>query len=105
MLEAYAGSAYVEELRSAIARLSERLPEATWIDLQQVADERIFFRAGASINLDPKIWHDLERACKESKSVWMEYFTASRNAPSERKLDPFERYQAVGVGLWQRCSC
>ncbi|AFZ36232.1 helix-turn-helix type 11 domain protein [Stanieria cyanosphaera PCC 7437] len=89
MLEAYAGSAYVEELRSAIARLSERLPEATWIDLQQVADERILFRAGASINLDPEIWHDLERACKKSKSVWMEYFTASRNAPSERKLDPY----------------
>lgn len=89
MLEAYAGSAYVDELRSAIARLSERLPEATWIDLQQVADERILFRAGALIKLDPEIWHKLERACKESKSVWMEYFTASRNESSERKLDPY----------------
>ena len=28
MLESYSGSAYVNELRSAIARLSERLPEA-----------------------------------------------------------------------------
>ncbi|KGF71817.1 hypothetical protein DO97_15115, partial [Neosynechococcus sphagnicola sy1] len=34
MLEAYAGSAYVGELRSAIARLGERLPEQTWVDLQ-----------------------------------------------------------------------
>ncbi|HAX76348.1 MAG TPA: DNA-binding protein, partial [Cyanobacteria bacterium UBA11372] len=40
MLQAYAGSAYAEELRSAIARLSERLPEQTWVDLQQIADER-----------------------------------------------------------------
>ena len=89
MLESYAGSAYVHELRSAIARLSERLPEATWVNLQKIADERIFFRAGASINLDPEIWHKLELACKYSKSVWMEYFTASRNASSKRKLDPY----------------
>ena len=89
MLESYSGSAYVDELRSAIARLSERLPEATWVDLQKIADERILFSSGASINLDPEIWHKLELACKESKSVWMEYFTASRNASSERKLDPY----------------
>jgi len=30
MLEAYAGSAYAVELRSAIAYLAERLPEQTW---------------------------------------------------------------------------
>lgn len=89
MLSSYAGSAYVDELRSAIARLSERLPEATWVDLQQVADERILFSSGASINLDPEIWHGLERSCKKFKSVWIEYFTASRNASSERKLDPY----------------
>ena len=89
MLESYAGSAYVDELRSAIARLSERLPEATWVNLQKIADERIFFRAGASINLDPEIWHKLELACKDFKSIWMKYFTASRNELSERKFDPY----------------
>ena len=78
MLENYAGSAYVNELRTAIARLGERLPEATWVDLQKIADERILFSSGASITLDPEIWHKLELACKETKSVWMEYFTASR---------------------------
>ena len=63
MLEVYAGSPYAVELRSAIARLGERLPEQTWIDLQSIADERILFRAGAEINLDPEIWHKLEDAC------------------------------------------
>ena len=38
MLEAYAGSAYEKELRSSIRLLSERLPEQTWIDLQQLFD-------------------------------------------------------------------
>ncbi|VEP17005.1 Helix-turn-helix type 11 domain protein [Hyella patelloides LEGE 07179] len=89
MLENYSGSAYINELRSAIARLSERLPEATWVDLQKIADEKILFSPGASINLDPEIWHKLEKACKKLKSVWMEYFTASRNASSERQLDPY----------------
>ncbi|MGK7892676.1 MAG: helix-turn-helix transcriptional regulator, partial [Xenococcus sp. (in: cyanobacteria)] len=89
MLENYSGSAYIEELRSAIARLSERLPEATWVDLQKIADERILFSSGASIHLDPLIWHRLELACKDSQSVWMEYFTASRNTNTERKFDPY----------------
>jgi predicted DNA-binding transcriptional regulator YafY len=35
MLETYAGSAYAEDLKSAITRLSERLPEQTWVDLQK----------------------------------------------------------------------
>jgi len=89
MLEACAGSAYAVELRSAVSRLAERLPDETWVDLQQVADERIIFRTGAETNLDPDIWHRLEDACRESKQVWMRYYTASRDADSERVLDPY----------------
>jgi predicted DNA-binding transcriptional regulator YafY len=89
MLEACSGSAYALELQSAIARLAERLPEETWVDLQQVADERFIFRSGAEINLDPDIWHQLEDACRESRQVWMRYYTASRDSASERVLDPY----------------
>lgn len=89
MLEAYAGSAYATELRSAISRLAERLPEQSWVDLQQVADERILFRAGATIDLDPDVWHQLETACRTQKTVQMTYYTASRDSTSERKLDPY----------------
>jgi predicted DNA-binding transcriptional regulator YafY len=89
MLEAYAGSAYAQELRSAIARLGERLPEQTWVDLQQLAEDRILFRSGAETDLDPDIWHRLEEACRLQKTVQMTYYTASRNAVSQRKLDPY----------------
>lgn len=89
MLEAYAGSAYSFELRSAIAQLSKRLPEQTWVDLQQVAQERVLFRAGAEIDLNPEIWHKLEAACQGSQSVQMKYYTASRNDLTERKFDPY----------------
>ncbi len=89
MLEAWAGSAYAVELRSAIARLAERLPEQTWLDLQSIAEDRIIFRAGAAVNLDPTIWQQLEDACQQSKQVWMRYYTASRNDYSERVIDPY----------------
>ncbi len=89
MLEAYAGSTYAEELRSSILRLTERLPEQTWVDLQQIADERIIFRAGAETYFDPEIWSQLVEASRTSRQVWMRYFTASRNTESERVLDPY----------------
>lgn len=89
MLQAYSGSTYTTELRSAIARLSERLPEQTWIDLQRIADERIIFRSGAETYLNPEIWNQLVEACRTSQQVKMCYFTASRNAKSERVLDPY----------------
>jgi predicted DNA-binding transcriptional regulator YafY len=89
MLEVYAGSAYASDLRSAIIRLTERLPEQTWVDLQQVAEERILFRSGAEIDLNPDIWHCLEDACRTQKTVQMTYYTASRDAVSERQFDPY----------------
>ncbi len=89
MLEAYAGSTYAKELRSSIARLSERLPEQTWVDLQQIADEKILFRGGAATYLNPEIWSQLVEACRTSRQVKMQYFTASRNTESERVVDPY----------------
>jgi predicted DNA-binding transcriptional regulator YafY len=89
MLEAYAQSAYVKELRSGIDRLVERLPDRTWVDLQQLVNEQVLFRAGSEIDIDPQIWHDLEVACRQKQSVIIQYYTAGRNAHSERKIDPY----------------
>ncbi|WP_460194447.1 helix-turn-helix transcriptional regulator [Thermosynechococcus sp. FA-CM-4201] len=89
MLETYSGSAYASQLRSAIQRLAERLPQNYWVDLQQVANERIIFWRGAETQLDPLIWQNLEIACKNSQSVKIRYYTASRNAESERIVDPY----------------
>ncbi len=90
MLEAYAGSAYAPQLRSAIGRLAQRLPEQEWLDLQQLADERFIFRSGAETHLDWEIWQQLEDACREKRRVWMRYRTASRgDQVSERGLDPY----------------
>jgi predicted DNA-binding transcriptional regulator YafY len=100
MLEAYAGSPYALQLRSAIARLSERLPETTWVNVQQLAEECIIFGAGAEIDLDPEIWHKLEDACSQRSRVMMTYYTASRDALSERKLDPYLLHVYRGTNLY-----
>jgi predicted DNA-binding transcriptional regulator YafY len=89
MLEKYSGSAYTSELKSGIKRLAERLPETTWLNLQQVADELIIFRGTIGTELSPEIWQGLAEACREQKSIQMTYFTAGRNVESERKLDPY----------------
>jgi predicted DNA-binding transcriptional regulator YafY len=90
MLASYAGSTYINELRSAISLLSERLPEATWIDLQRIADERILFRGGAEIlNFNPQIWENLVTAIRKSQKVWMSYYAATSNSRSQRIVDPY----------------
>jgi predicted DNA-binding transcriptional regulator YafY len=90
MLESYAGSAYEKELRSSIERLSERLPEKSLVDLQQLADERIIFRSGAQmVNLDGKIWQELVEACRTSHRVWIRYYAATRDRESERVIEPY----------------
>lgn len=89
ILEAYGGSVYATDLKSAIARLAERLPEQAWVNLQQLANERVLFRAGAEIDLNPEIWQRLEIACQTYRRVQVVYYTAGRNAYSDRKVDPY----------------
>ncbi|MGB8697774.1 MAG: WYL domain-containing protein [Thermosynechococcaceae cyanobacterium] len=89
MLEAYAGTTYQKELETAIAQLSKRLPEQTWVDLQQFSEERILFRSGVETDLNPELWRNLEEACRQQRSVQMTYYTASRDAKSDRKFDPY----------------
>lgn len=54
-------------------RARKRLPEKTWVNVQQLAEEYILFGAGAEIDLDPDIWHKLEDAWSQRKSVMMTY--------------------------------
>lgn len=90
MLETYSGSTYAPQLRSALARLSERLPEQTWLDLQSVAHERVSIHGGAELSFDPEIWQGVEEACQSSRQISIRYRTASRgDQVSERVVDPY----------------
>jgi predicted DNA-binding transcriptional regulator YafY len=89
MLKAYGGSAYRQELETAIKSLSDRLPTQTWVDLQKLAEEHVLFGSEAKVDLDPEVWSDLMMACHKKLSVQMTYYTASRNAASDRQFDPY----------------
>ena len=89
MLQAHAGTPYEAELRSAIEQLSQRAPQQTWVDLQQLAEERLVFNSGAETELDPEVWNQLVEACHQSRRVWLRYYTASRDAESNRTVDPY----------------
>jgi predicted DNA-binding transcriptional regulator YafY len=88
MLTAYGGSAYRSQLQSAIEQLAQRLPEQSHVDLQQLATERVLFRTGAELDLNPEVWHVLEQACQQQRRVWMRYGTPGKPV-SERELDPY----------------
>ncbi|MEA5463885.1 helix-turn-helix transcriptional regulator [Leptothoe sp. PORK10 BA2] len=88
MLTAYGGSAYGSELQSAIEQLVKRLPEQSWVDLHELADEHVMFRSGAELDLDPEVWQTLEQACRQRQQVWMRYGTPGKPV-SERRLDPY----------------
>lgn len=88
VLSAYSGSAYREQLQSAIEQLAKRLPEQTWVDLQQLTDDSVLFRIGAELDLNPKIWQTLEQACQHKRRVWMRYAGPGKPV-SEREVDPY----------------
>lgn len=89
VLDTYSNSVYAEELESAIARLADRLPERTWVNLKQLVGDHVRFRVGAELDLDADMWHDLSQACQQQRRVKMTYYTASRNAISKREFDPY----------------
>ncbi|MEA5574691.1 WYL domain-containing transcriptional regulator [Calothrix sp. UHCC 0171] len=100
MLETYAGSPYGMLLKTAITQLSQRLPEETWVNIRQLAEEHMIFGGGAEIDLNPEIWHNIEDACSQRRSVMMTYYTASRDDICERKLDPYLLHVYRGTNLY-----
>ncbi|WP_218080952.1 helix-turn-helix transcriptional regulator [Anthocerotibacter panamensis] len=89
MLTAAAGTAYAQELESAIDQLVHRLPQQAWVDLQTVVDERIYFGKGGLIDLNPEIWKQLFEACQNNRRVEMTYYTPTSDSLSTRRFDPY----------------
>ena len=92
MLSAYGGSAYSQELKSAIDQLVKRLPDEMAVDLELIAQERVLFAPGASVDVDQSILQKLFFACQTNRQIKMRYFTAQRNDESERVVDPYVVY-------------
>ncbi|WP_099240687.1 helix-turn-helix transcriptional regulator [Synechococcus sp. BDU 130192] len=105
MLESYSGSIYQIQLRETIERIAERLPEQSVINLRQLAEERVHFRVGGEIQLNPEIWQALIEASERSQSVLMRYYSPQRQQISERIFDPYvlDIYRASNPYVWGYC--
>ena len=104
MLVSYSGSIYHSTLQTAIDRLAERLPETLHTNLQSLVQNRVRFRVGGQIQLDPEVWTQLLDAVNRSRSVWVRYFSP-KSGNSERIVDPYDLdiYRASNPYLWGFC--
>ncbi|MGD1904240.1 MAG: helix-turn-helix transcriptional regulator [Geitlerinemataceae cyanobacterium] len=104
MLRSYAGTTYHQVLQSAIARLAKRLPDGIRVNLQALANDRVYFRAGCETPLEPEIWTQLLEAVQQCRSVWMRYLSPKKGE-SERTIDPYalDVYRGSNHYVWGFC--
>jgi predicted DNA-binding transcriptional regulator YafY len=95
LVEQYLGTPFEKPLRSALAKIGRYVPDHVHMDLAE-ASRHYTISAGATIDINPQLALDLERAIRERRQVWMVYYTASRGERSERTVNPYHLYNARG---------
>lgn len=87
LLSQYIGTSFEPTLRSALDKISERLPDKVQVD---PADMRaiIRFRGSSIIPISGKLFTDINRACDAHKQIEFTYFAASKGETSTRLVDP-----------------
>lgn len=89
LLETYADSPYIRQLRSGLRRLSERLDSKVAIEARELRNDYFLFQSKADLNLDLAVVSQLERACRDGYSAEITYHTANRDVVSDRVVDPY----------------
>lgn len=87
LLSQYIGTSFEPTLRSALEKISERLPEKVQVDPGDV-QAIIRFRGSAIIPISGKLFTDINKACDAHKSVEFTYFAASKGETTLRTVDP-----------------
>jgi predicted DNA-binding transcriptional regulator YafY len=91
----YLGTSFEKPLRSALGKIVRYLPEHVHLDLAETA-RHYTITAGATVDVNPQLVLDLERAIRERRQVWMVYYTASRGERNERVVNPYHFYNVRG---------
>jgi predicted DNA-binding transcriptional regulator YafY len=87
LLSQYIGTSFEPTLRSALEKISERLPEKVQVDPADV-QAIIRFRGSAIIPISGKLFTDINKACDAHKQVEFTYFAASKGETTSRQVDP-----------------
>lgn len=87
LLSIYTGTSFEPTLRSALDKISERLPETVQVDPEEIKSV-VRFRAGAIVPLSAKLFNDINQACDSHNQIEMQYFAASKGETSSRTVNP-----------------
>lgn len=88
MLAQYTGTSFEPILKSAIEKIKERLPNQIDVNLDDVRNV-VRFNAGPVIPISRRLFLDLNHACEHKEPYMIEYYSASRDATSERTVSPY----------------
>ncbi|MFW6035992.1 MAG: helix-turn-helix transcriptional regulator, partial [Halothermotrichaceae bacterium] len=89
---------YHENLNSAIAKIISSLPPS----IKKIVDDigsQMSYQHGAFVDLKPykSIIQDIEDAVKDKMSIFINYYTLSRDQLNERKIDPYQIFYTDGA--------
>jgi predicted DNA-binding transcriptional regulator YafY len=88
MLSIYTGTSFEATLRSALEKISERLPEKVNVDPEEIKSV-IRFRASAIVPLSAKLFSEMNKACDLEQQIDLTYFAASKGETTSRIINPY----------------
>jgi predicted DNA-binding transcriptional regulator YafY len=89
MMRQFRGTPFERDLRQAIKKLSELLPDRVSVRLDMIADFLSVLPA-VQADYDPDLFCTVMRAASGRRRLKMVYWTASRNETTSRIFDPYE---------------
>lgn len=87
LMSLYIGTSFESTLRSALEKISERLPEKVQVDPEEIKSI-IRFRGGSIIPISGKMFTDINKACDMHKQLEFTYYAASKGETTKRSVDP-----------------
>jgi len=87
LLSLYVGTSFESVLRSALDKVSERLPEKVRIAPEDVKSI-MSFRSGAIVPVSGKLFTDMQKACDNETQIEISYFAPSTGNVSTRIVEP-----------------
>jgi predicted DNA-binding transcriptional regulator YafY len=89
MMQQFRGTPFEADLRRAIAKLDEMLPDGVSVRLDDIADFLSVLPA-TETRYDPKIFCALTSAVVCGRQLELRYWSASRNEETRRRFDPYD---------------
>src|SRR5271157_523284 len=89
VMDQYRGTPFEQDLRKALAKISEILPDTIEVPLDALTG-CLSVLPRVQTTYDPEVFRVLVAAVRQSRQLRMVYWTASRNETQKRTFDPYD---------------